>query len=81
MWENTDQKKNSVFGHISHSDSDTYLNSKCNIFQLENVLSINELKDAFYSLKTNKSPRYDNISSNIMKQCFGILKSILNLVY
>ena len=26
---------------------DTYLNNKCNIFQPENALSINELKDAF----------------------------------
>ena len=26
----------------------------CNIFQPENALSINEQKDAFYSLKTNK---------------------------
>ena len=53
---------------------DAYLNSKCNIFQPKNVLNINELKDAFYSLKTNKSPIYDDISSSIIKQCFGIFK-------
>ena len=34
---------------------DTYLNNMCNIFPSENGLSINKLKDAFYSLKTNKS--------------------------
>ena len=44
----------------------TYLNNMCNIFQSENALSINELKDAFYSLKTNKSPGHDEISSNII---------------
>ena len=44
----------------------TYLNNMGNIFQSENALSINELKDAFYSLKTNKSPGHDEISSNII---------------
>ena len=42
-----------------------------NVFQPEKALSINELKDAFYSPKTNKSPGYDDISS-IIKRCFGI---------
>ena len=60
---------------------DTYLNNKCNIFQPENALSINELKDAFYSLKTNKSPGYDSISSNIIKQCFGTLNRPLLYIY
>ena len=60
---------------------DTYLNNKCNIFQPENVLSINELKDAFSSLKTNKSPAYDGISSNIIKQCFGTLNRLLHYIY
>ena len=34
---------------------DTYLHNKYNIFQPENALSINELKDAFHPLKTDKS--------------------------
>ena len=37
-----------------------------NIFQLENALRIDELKDTSYSLKTDKSPGYDNISSNLL---------------
>ena len=36
-------------------------------------LSMNELKDAFYSLKSNKSQGYDDISCNVIKKCFGSL--------
>ena len=60
---------------------DTYLNNKCNTFQPENVLSINELEDAFHSLKINKSPAYDSISSNIIKQCFCTLNRPLHYIY
>ena len=56
----------------SFANFDTYLNDKCNMFQPENALSINELKDAFYSLKTNKSPFYDDISCNITKHVYDI---------
>ena len=37
----------------------------------KNSLSINELKEAFFSLKTNKSPGYDDINLNVVKKCFG----------
>ena len=60
---------------------DTYLSNKCNIFLPENALSINELRDAFYSLKTNKSPGYGGISSNIIKQCFDTLNRPLHYIY
>ena len=36
-------------------------------------LSINELKDAFFSLKINKSPGHDRVSFNVIKKCFGEL--------
>ena len=36
-------------------------------------LSINELKDAFFSLKINKSSGVDNVSFSIIKKCFGVL--------
>ena len=52
-----------------------------NIFQPENVLSINELKDAFYSLKANKSPDCGDISSNITNQCFGTVNRRLRYIY
>ena len=51
-----------------------------NVFQPEKALSINELKDAFYSLKTNKSPGYDDISP-IIKRCFGTLNRSFHYVY
>ena len=35
-------------------------------------LSINELKDAFFSLKINKSLGVDDVSFNIIKKCFGV---------
>ena len=37
------------------------------------ALSMNKLKDAFYSLKSNKSPGYDNISYNVTKYLFNLL--------
>ena len=36
-------------------------------------VSINELKDTFFSLKINKSSGVDNVSCNIVKKCFGVL--------
>ena len=33
-------------------------------------LSINELKDAFFSLKINKSPGHDRVSFNVIKKMF-----------
>ena len=46
-------------------------------------LSINELKNAFLSLKINKSPGHDGVSFNVIKKCFGELceplKYLLNL--
>ena len=51
-----------------------------NVFQPEKALSINELKDAFYSPKTNKSPGYDDISP-IIKRCFGTLNRSFHYVY
>ena len=48
--------------------------------QPENVISVNKLKDAFYSLKINKSPAYDDISFNVVKKCFGVLcKPLLHI--
>ena len=58
---------------------ETYL-QKWNTIQLENPLAINELKDAFFSLQTNKSPGHDGISFNVMKNCFGPLSTpLLNI--
>ena len=48
--------------------------------QPERVISVNELKDAFFSLKINKSAGYDDISFNVVKKCFGVLhKPLLHI--
>ena len=37
------------------------------------LINVSELKEAFYSLKTNKSAGYDNISYNVVKNSFRML--------
>ena len=55
---------------------DVYL-KKVDVLQPEYPLSINELKDAFFSLQTNTSPGHDEISFNVIKSCFGSLSKPL----
>ena len=40
-------------------------------------LSINELRDAFFSLKTSKSSGVDNVSFGIIKKCFEVFCELL----
>ena len=40
-------------------------------------VTINELKEAFFSLKINKSAGFDDISYNVVKNCFGELNDPL----
>ena len=44
-------------------------------------LSANVLKDAFFSLKTNKSPGADEINFNIIKHCVGELCGPLKYLF
>ena len=44
-------------------------------------LSANELKDAFFSLKTNKSPGADETNFNIIKHCVGELCGPLKYLF
>ena len=53
----------------------------CELSYGVNSLSINELKDAFFSLNVNKSPGYDEISFNVVKKYFGELYTILQNLY
>ena len=47
-------------------------------YELENKkVTINELKEAFFSLKINKSTGFDDISYNVVKNCFGELSDSL----
>ena len=44
-------------------------------------LSINELKNAFFSLKINKSPGHYGVSFNVIKKCFGELFEPLKYLF
>ena len=54
---------------------------KCNNIQPEHPLSINELKDSFFSLGINKSSGFDGISFTVLKNCFGALHKPLLHVF
>ena len=45
------------------------------------ALSMNELKNAFYSLKSNKNPSHDNVSYNVIKKCFDSLRELLKYLF
>ena len=55
--------------------------SQVNTTMSEYPLSINELKEAFFSLKSNKSPGYDEINFNIVRKCFGQLNKPLMYLF
>ena len=42
-------------------------------FNLTGPISVNELKNVFFSVKTNKSPGHDDINFNVIRSCFGEL--------
>ena len=44
-------------------------------------LSIDELKDVFFSLKINKSPGHDGVSFSVIKKCFGELCERLKYLF
>ena len=52
-----------------------------NITQPEKNLTVNELKDAFFSLKLNKSPGYEEVSFNVIKKCFRSLHKPLLQIF
>ena len=39
-------------------------------------LSMNELKDAYFSSKISQSPGYDGISFKVLKNCFSSLQRV-----
>ena len=58
---------------------ETYINKPNSIMETKR-LSMNELKDAFFSLKINKSPGYDD-SSKVLKKCFSSLCGPLKYLF
>ena len=59
---------------------DSYI-TKANSSMESQPLSINELKDAFFSLKINKYPGHDGVSFNVVKKCFGKLCEPLKCLF
>ena len=50
--------------------------------EMENIpLSINELRDTFFSLKINKSTGHDDISYNAVSKCFRELCTPLKHIF
>ena len=64
----------------SENTFESYLGKTSTTMQHESVL-INELRDAFFSLKLNKRPEYDEIIFNVVKKCFRELCKLLKLVF
>ena len=57
----------------SNKHFNDYMNS-CDVSQPEKSVSINELKEAYFSLKASKSAGYDDFNFNIVKNFFEILE-------
>ena len=55
--------------------------TKVNTSMESQPLSITELKNAFFSLKINKSPGHDGVSFNVIKKCFGELCEPLKYLF
>ena len=52
-----------------------------NIAQPEKDLTVNELKNTFFPLKSNESSGYDEVSFNVIKKCFGSLHKPLLRIF
>ena len=59
-----------------HMNFNSYLPHVCTIFAEKSVTE-EELKRAFFSLKPNKTPGYDNINVNVVKKIYEELKTPL----
>ena len=51
---------------------ESYINKPDSIMETKQH-SVSESKDAFFSLKINKSPGYDDVSFNVLQKCFSSL--------
>ena len=55
--------------------------TKVNTSMESQPLSINELKNSFFSFKINKSPGHDGVSFSVIKKCFGELCQPLKYLF
>ena len=58
-----------------------YFVNKSDFVMETKPLSMNKLKDTFCSSKSSKYPRYDDISYNVIKKCFGSLGELLKHLF
>ena len=77
----TDVRKNQASKIPNPSTLFEYFVNRSDFVMETKSLSMNELKDAFYSLKNNKSPGFDDISYNVIKKCFGSLYKPLKYLF
>ena len=54
---------------------------KCSSIQPEHPININQLKNAFFLLRINKSPGFDAVSCTVLNNCFGALHKPLFHVF
>ena len=59
---------------------ESYLPNITTIFR-ENCLTKEEFKNAFFPLKTNKSPGYDNINVSVIRNLYNKLKTPLMKIF
>ena len=64
----------------SNMNFDSYLPHVCTIFAEKSVTE-EELKRAFFSLKPNKTPGYDNINVNVVKKIYEEWKTLLMHIF
>ena len=55
--------------------------NRVNVIMDSKPLSINELKDAFLSLKINKRSGVDDVSFSIIENCLGVLCEPLTYLF
>ena len=65
---------------LQNYEFDSYLPHVCTIFAEKSVTE-EELKMAFFSLKSNKTPGYDNINVNVVKKIYEELKTSLMRIF
>ena len=65
---------------VASTTFESFLN-KIDITIPVDSITINELKEVFFSLKTNKSTGYDEISSNVIINCFSKLNDALRYLF
>ena len=52
-----------------------------NLTQEEYIISDEEFETAFFSIKSNKSPGYDDISSNVIKEIYNYIQKPLKRIF